>query len=149
MARMPRGREAAARLAFAAALTLAGAGAGAAAVLAANGSGLIRTADGGVAGLCSAAWADSAKQRRQAATAAREERARALGPVVATRCMTAAPKGSCCPPGTEPPRSGPGRAADLTWLQAWHNNPDALPAALVTGPAGPARPGSPHPRRGA
>src|SRR6202040_1659223 len=29
-----------------------------------------------------------------------------------------------------------GRAADLAWLQAWCNDPDGHPVALVTGPGG-------------
>ena len=69
MAHIRRRRGAVGRLVFAAALTLAGAGAGAAAALATSGSGLIRAAGGaagGVAGLCAAAWADAAKQRREA-----------------------------------------------------------------------------------
>ncbi len=138
MAHTRHRREAAARLAFAAALTLAGAGAGAAAALAASGSGLIRAAGGaagGIAGLCSAAWADTAKQRREATAAAIKERGQALGPVVSDPAHDRSALGLLLPTrqGAAPFR---GRAADLAWLQAWLDNPDAHPAALVTGPAG-------------
>jgi tetratricopeptide (TPR) repeat protein len=131
-------REAAARLVFWAALTLAGAGAGTAAALAASGSGLIRAAGGaagGIAGLCSAAWADTAKQRREATASALEERGRALGPVISDPPHDRSALGLLLPTrqSAAPFR---GRAADLAWLQAWHDNPDAHPAALVTGPAG-------------
>ena len=138
MAHRRHRRESAARLVFAAAFTLAGAGAGTAAALAASGSGLIRAvggAAGGIAGLCSAAWADTAKQRRAAATADLEERGQALGPVISDPPQDRSALGLLLPTrhGAAPFR---GRAADLAWLQAWLDNPHAHPAVLITGPAG-------------
>jgi tetratricopeptide (TPR) repeat protein len=141
MAHTRHRRKAAARLVFAAALTLAGAGAGVAAALAASGSGLIRAAGGaagGIAGLCAAAAAasaDTAKQRRDATAAALEERGQALGPVISDPPQDHSALGLLLPTRQ---RAAPfrGRAADLAWLQAWLDTPDAHPAALVTGPAG-------------
>src|SRR5580658_10276699 len=120
MAHTRHRRKAAARLVFAAALTLAGAGAGVAAALAASGSGLIRAAGGaagGIAGLCAAAAAasaDTAKQRRDATAAALEERGQALGPVISDPPQDHSALGLLLPTRQ---RAAPfrGRAADLAW----------------------------------
>jgi len=135
---MRRQRAAAGRLVFVAALTLAGAGAGAAAALAVSGSGLIRAAGGaagGVAGLCSAAWVDAAKQRREAIAAAARERGQVLDPVISEPPHDLSVLGLLLPTrhGAAPFR---GRAADLVWLQAWRDDRDGHPVALVTGPGG-------------
>jgi hypothetical protein len=125
MAHTRHRRQAAARLVFAAALTLAGAGAGAAAALAASGSGLTRAAGGavgGIAGLCSAAWVDIARQRRDAAAAALEERGQVLGRVISDPPQDRSALGLLLPTRH---RAAPfrGRAADLAWFQAWLDNP--------------------------
>lgn len=138
MAPTRRRRGAAARPLFWAALTLAGAGAGTTAALAASSSGLIRAAGGaagGIAGLCSAAWADTARQRREAIAAATAERDRVLDPVVSAPAHDLSVLGLLLPTrqSAAPFR---GRAADLAWLQAWRDNPDSQTAALVTGPGG-------------
>ncbi len=133
-----RRRGAATRLLFWSALTLAGAGAGAAAALAASGSGLIRAAGGaagGIAGLCSAAWVDTFRQHRETSAAAIVERDQVLDPVVSEPAHDLSVLGLLLPTrqSAAPFR---GRAADLAWLQAWRDNPDGHPAALVTGPGG-------------
>jgi hypothetical protein len=138
MAPVHRRRGAAARLVFWAALTLAGAGAGVAAALAVSGSGLLRAAGGAVgsvAGLCSAAWVDSARRRREAIAAAIAGRDQVLDPVVSEPAHDLSVLGLLLPTrqSAAPFR---GRAADLAWLQAWRDNLDGHPAALVTGPGG-------------
>ncbi len=138
MACAQRQRGAVGRLVFVAALTLAGAGAGAAAVLATSGSGLIRAAGGaagGVAGLSAAAWADAARQRREATAAAVCERGQVLDPVASESAQDLSVLGLLLPT-RESAAPFRGRAADLAWLQAWRDNPDGHPVALVTGPGG-------------
>jgi hypothetical protein len=143
MARAWGRRGAAGRVVFVAALTLAGAGAGASAVLAVSGSALIRAAGGaagGVAGLCSAAWADAAKQRREGREAAAAERGRMLDPVVSEPADDLSVLGLLLAT-RENPAPFRGRAGDLTWLQAWCDDPAGHPVALVAGAGGSGRPG--------
>jgi colicin import membrane protein len=138
MARAQRRRGAAGRVVLVAALTLAGAGAGAAAVLAVSGSGLIRAAGGaagGAAGLGSAVWADAARQRREAVDAAVRARGQVLDPVVSEPAQDRSVLGLLLPT-RESAAPFRGRVADLAWLQAWCDNPDSHPVALVTGPGG-------------
>jgi tetratricopeptide (TPR) repeat protein len=143
---MPLGREmagmrrhtSASRVVFVVALTLTGAGAGVAAALATSGSGLIRAAGGaagGAAGLCSATWAEAAKQRRETAEAAARERDQVLDPVISEPAHDLSVLGLLLPT-RESAAPFRGRAADLAWLRAWADNPGGHPAALVTGPGG-------------
>ena len=117
---------------------LAGAGAGVAAALATSSSGLIRAvggAAGAIAGLGAAAWVDAAQKHREATDAAARECSQVLDPVLSTPAHDQSPLGLLLPTRKD---AAPfrGRAADLAWLQAWHDNPAAHPAALITGPAG-------------
>jgi hypothetical protein len=139
MARTQHHRGVVGRLIFAAALTLAGAGAGAAAALATSDSGLIRAAGGAagaVAGLCSAAWADAAKQRREAADAAERDRDRVLDAVVSIPAHDDRSVLGLLQPSREGAAPFRGRAADLAWLEQWRDTPGSHPVALVTGPGG-------------
>jgi hypothetical protein len=94
-----------------------------------------RGAAGGVAGLCSAAWVDAARQRREAIAAATADRDQVLDPVVSELAHDLSVLGLLLPTqqSAAPFRS---RAAGLAWLQAWRDNPDSHPAALVAGPGG-------------
>ena len=129
------------RLVFVAAVTLtvAAAGTGAAAALATSSSWLIRAvggAAGGVAGLCAAVWADAAKQRREAATAALLERDQVLDPVVSEPATHDESVLGLLLPTRQGAAPFRGRSTDLAWLQAWRDAPGGHPVALVTGPAG-------------
>ena len=138
MAPRRRRREAAARLVFAAALTLAGAGAG-------SGSSARRQRQRvnpgrwGRRGRHRRAVLGRLGRHRQAAPGGHHrrlaERDQVLDPVVSEPAHDLSVLGLLLPTrqSAAPFR---GRAADLAWLQAWRDNADGHPAALVTGPGG-------------